>query len=380
MYYYIDKGNIPQGPHSLDELSWLLTSGVITKTTLVAKQGDKQWLPLGNILKQSAYQKSGDELAPQELPAQPKVSASESEYGAVLLLQSMNRKLEQGILRFYQAGIGGSGQTHLKFHSLLTVFDEYLQRAILAFGLLLAILCIVVAVKFDLGNFFWAALAVLPLSFIIQYIVALFASANRRLLQGPPIKLFTLLVPKALTILGTTLSILIVFLGIYLLGSSFSKSLRGGLTLLNYGIFAFCVIIFFTWMTANCEKTLKVELVPPESQNAADYFCNLVRFFGRLLLGMTPLLGLLAAVFLLFLLIYSSAMLLSAKHLIEALALGAASSLLGVLLAVVLLLPIVTHFAYISFVTISELINGFFRLVDTTERIASHGRPEEKQS
>ena len=85
---------------------------------------------------------------------------------------------------------------------------------------------------------------------------------------------------------------------------------------------------------------------------------------------MTPLLGLLAAVFLLFFLMYSSAMLLSAQHLIEALALGAASSVLGVLLAVVLLLPVVTHFTYISFVTISELINGFFRLVDSTQRIA----------
>jgi hypothetical protein len=67
---------------------------------------------------------------------------------------------------------------------------------------------------------------------------------------------------------------------------------------------------------------------------------------------------------------YSSAMLLSAQNLIEALALGAASSVLGVLLAVVLLLPVVTHFTYISFVTISELINGFFRLVDSTQRIA----------
>jgi hypothetical protein len=343
---------------------------VVSRTTLIAKLGDKQWTPLGEVLDEHAVDDARAESRREELPSQPRAATGDSEYGTVLLLQGMNRKFEQGILWFYQAGLGGSGETNLKFQSLLTVFDEYLQRAILAFGLLLAVLCTVVAVKFDLGNFFWAALAVLPLSFILQYLVALFASANRRLLQGPPIKLFTLLVPKALTIVGTTLSILVVFLGIYLLENTFSRSFKGGIAILHCEIFAIVVLIFFTWMTANCEKTLKVQLVAPESQNAADYFCNLIRFFGRLLLGMAPLLGLLAAVFLLFFLMYSSAVLLSAQNLIEALALGAASSVLGVLLAVVLLLPVVTHFTYISFVTISELINGFFRLVDSTQRIA----------
>lgn len=370
MYHYIDKNNTAQGPCSLEELSSLLAKRVLSRTTLIAKLGDKQWTPLGEVLDEYAVDDARVESRREELPSQPSAATGDSEYGTVLLLQGMNRKFEQGILGFYQAGLGGSGQTNVKFQSLLTVFDEYLQRAILAFGLLLAVLCTVVAVKFDLGNFFWAALAVLPVSFILQYIVALFASANRRLLQGPPIKLFTLLVPKALTIVGTTLSVTVVFLGIYLLENTFSRSFKGGMAILHYEIFAIVVLIFFTWMTANCEKTLKVELVAPESQNAADYFCNLIRFFGRLLLGMTPLLGLLAAVFLLFFLLYSSAMLLSAQNLIEALALGAASSVLGVLLAVVLLLPVVTHFTYISFVTISELINGFFRLVDSTQRIA----------
>jgi hypothetical protein len=78
----------------------------------------------------------------------------------------------------------------------------------------------------------------------------------------------------------------------------------------------------------------------------------------------------LSAVFLLFFLVYSSVRLLSAQNLIEALPLSAASSALGVLLAVVLLLPVVTHFTYISFVTVAELINGFFRVVDSTQRIA----------
>ena len=370
MYHYIDKNNTAQGSCSLEELSSLLAKRVLSRTTLIAKLGDKQWTPLGEVLDEHAVDDARVESRREELPSQPSAATGDSEYGTVLLLQGMNRKFEQSILWFYQAGLGGSGQTNVKFQSLLTVFDEYLQRAILAFGLLLALLCTVVAVKFDLGNFFGAALAVLPLSFILQYIVALFASANRRLLQGPPIKLFTLLVPKALTTVGTTLSVAVVFLGIYLLESTFSRSFKGGMAILHYEIFAIVVLIFFTWMTANCEKTLKVELVAPESQNAADYFCNLIRFFGRLLLGMTPLLGLLAAVFLLFFLMYSSAMLLSAQNLIEALALGAASSVLGVLLAVVLLLPVVTHFTYISFVTISELINGFFRLVDSTQRIA----------
>ena len=370
MYHYIDKNNTAQGPCSLEELSSQLAKRVVSRTTLIAKLGDKQWTSLGEVLDEHAVDDSRVESRREELPSQPSAATGDSEYGTVLLLQGMNRKFEQSILWFYQGGLGGSGQTNVKFQSLLTVFDEYLQRAILAFGLLLAVLCTVVAVKFDLGNFFWAALAVLPVSFILQYIVALFASANRRLLQGPPIKLFTLLVPKALTIVGTTLSVAVVFLGIYLLENTFSRSFKGGMAILHYEIFAIVVLIFFTWMTANCEKTLKVELVAPESQNAADDFCNLIRFFGRLLLGMTPLLGLLAAVFLLFFLMYSSAMLLSAQHLIEALALGAASSVLGVLLAVVLLLPVVTHFTYISFVTISELINGFFRLVDSTQRIA----------
>ena len=134
MYHYIDKNNTAQGPCSLEELSSLLAKRVLSRTTLIAKLGDKQWTPLGEVLDKHAVDDARVESRREELPSQPSAATGDSEYGTVLLLQGMNRKFEQSILWFYQAGLGGSGQTNVKFQSLLTVFDEYLQRAILAYN------------------------------------------------------------------------------------------------------------------------------------------------------------------------------------------------------------------------------------------------------
>ncbi len=49
-YYYLNNKNVPQGPHSLTELTEMMTDGRLNPTTLVATKGANSWEPLGTVL------------------------------------------------------------------------------------------------------------------------------------------------------------------------------------------------------------------------------------------------------------------------------------------------------------------------------------------
>ncbi len=49
-YYYLNAGNEPQGPYSLDQLAGMMASGRINPTTLIACKGAASWEPLGTVL------------------------------------------------------------------------------------------------------------------------------------------------------------------------------------------------------------------------------------------------------------------------------------------------------------------------------------------
>jgi|GEM_PF-4662676 len=53
-YYYLDAGNQMQGPLPLESLHSLLEAGTISLTTLAIQSGSQQWLPIREILKESA--------------------------------------------------------------------------------------------------------------------------------------------------------------------------------------------------------------------------------------------------------------------------------------------------------------------------------------
>ncbi len=63
-YYYLNVQNVPQGPHSLDQLAELMASGKVNPTTLVACKGGTSWEPLGSVL-------SRENIATPELHLQP---------------------------------------------------------------------------------------------------------------------------------------------------------------------------------------------------------------------------------------------------------------------------------------------------------------------
>lgn len=49
-YYYLNEKREPQGPHTLDELRALLTTGKLNESTLAAAQGGSGWVPLAELL------------------------------------------------------------------------------------------------------------------------------------------------------------------------------------------------------------------------------------------------------------------------------------------------------------------------------------------
>jgi hypothetical protein len=130
------------------------------------------------------------------------------------------------------------------------------------------------------------------------------------------------------------------------------------------------VSFFVAWICANCRSMLNVEFVSESEQNAFDYFCNLLRFLLRALLACVPLATLICALVSLAAIFILGSQLLQADNWLEISILGLGGTLAGTLLLATFLLPITAHFTYISLVSISELVSGFFRLVDSAQSSA----------
>ena len=113
--------------------------------------------------------------------------------------------------------------------------------------------------------------------------------------------------------------------------------------------------------------------IATSEQNAADYFANLVRLLGRFLFALTPLIGALASVSMIFLLLSIGGQLLTneGQDLKLQFVGGAIFATAGFTLGMVFLLPLIAHFVYISIVTISEIVTAFFRMVHYNGRMAA---------
>ncbi len=73
-YYYLNSRNEPQGPHSLDELTSLMSEGRINPTTLVACKGATSWEPLGNILSRENIEPPVVTVSPGQIGTCPSCS------------------------------------------------------------------------------------------------------------------------------------------------------------------------------------------------------------------------------------------------------------------------------------------------------------------
>lgn len=363
MYHYLDLSKKPQGPFSIDQLRDLETKGIITSETLVASAGDSRWRPWREI--------SGGPSPVSPVGNSPQHSPVEgSPYSN--LIEALNRRLESAVVRIYEKWPGPGATVRTEFDRLLAFWNYVLQIGILVAGLLAAILLIIAAVKLDSTYLVLFGLAAVPAFFVLQYVVSLFAAANIRLLNGPTITLFSMVLPKAFVVIGTVASILWGLVGGIFTINAFANSLSGGVSMLGTWLSTLFVAVFACWLAARCSDALNVRSVPTHEQNAADYFANLVRLLGRFLLALTPLIGAIATISLIVLLLGIGGQLLGneQQNVMFQFMGGAILATAGFTLGLVFLLPLIAHFTYISIVTLSEIVTAFFRLVHDNSRMA----------
>ena len=363
MYHYLDSSSKPQGPFTLDQLLHLEAKGVITSQTLVASVGDSQWRSWREVLGASPTT-SADRVPRQQ------VADGNSD---TTMLGSLNKRLESIVMGLYERWPAAGAAVRPEFDRFLGFLNHVLQMGILVAGALAAILLIVAAVKLDSTYLVLFGLATIPAFFVFQYVVSLFATANIRLLNGPTITLFTMVLPKAFVVVATVASILLGLGGGVLTIMAFAKSLSGGLSMLGVWLGTIFVGVFACWIAARCSEALNVRAIATSEQNAADYFANLVRLLCRFLLALTPLIGALASVSMIFLLLSIGGQLLTneGQDLKLQFVGGAIFATAGFTLGMVFLLPLIAHFVYISIVTISEIVTAFFRMVHDNGRMAA---------
>ena len=370
MYHYIDKNSQAQGPVSLEQLEALQTAGLVQPTTLVAKPGDPEWIPLQRLFAQTSYgrfAKSSLETkhTPQNAATSPSTVHPQGNYNAAFegLLKSI-------YIRPAPANDPEGRSAKAFLHSTLAIINSILQVVILIVGAVVVLLLLGLAVRFEKAQLFFAAIGFLPVAFLFQYVVASFAATNIKLIDGPPIKLLTPLIPNILVVLGTlawlTIAVLLFVWPIFWPARSLDAMLH---SLVLAGI-AIGVSFFVAWLCANCRSMLNVEFVSESEQNAFDYFSNLLRFLLRALLACVPLATLICALVSLAAIFILGGQLLQADDWLEISLLGLGGTLAGTLLLATFLLPITAHFSYISLVSLSELVSGFFRLVDSAQASA----------
>jgi len=364
MYHYLDSSKKPQGPFSIDQLRDLEAKGLITSETLVASAGDSKWRPWREISGRP-FSMSSVGNAPEE------TVADRSSYAS--LVESLNQKLESTVIRVYEKWPGPGVSVRAEFDRLLAFWNFVLQLGVLVAGALAAILFVIAAIRLDNTYLVLVGLAAVPAFFVLQYVVSLFAAANIRLLNGPTIMLFSMVLPKAFLIVGSVVSMLWGLVGGVLTVTAFSNSLSGGISMLGTWLATLFVAIFACWLAARSCDALNVRSVPASEQNAADYFANLIRLLGRFLLALTPLIGALATISLIVLLLGIGGQLLSddQQSIVFQFMSGAILATASFTLGLVFLLPLIAHFTYISIVTLSEMVTAFFRLVHDNSRMVA---------
>lgn len=375
MYHYIDSNNQPQGPYSLDELRRLADRRVLTMSTLVATVGAASWSPLGTVLSAERSPKA----TPPSIPA-VQSGDDDEEYGTIPALAKINQWFDRRIARIYEWGTPNDQSATKRFRKILTTLNQILQVTILVCGAFFAVLCGIAGTKLDNGWFFLPAVAALPAAFIFQFLVALFASANTRLLSGPPIRLYTFIIQKTITLIGTLLLVGLAGFGIWWpTVQGFSRSAAEGFSALGICIGVITSLAFITWLSANSQTVLNVQPISGSEQNAADYFSNLVRFFGRFLLALTPLCGVVCSIILLLLLCLLGTTLFSSNGgLGLMMAIGVIGFPLAILFLLAVLLPVIAHFSYVFIVTTAEIVSAFFRLVESSQKTADCAEKQSK--
>jgi hypothetical protein len=375
-YYYEDADQQSAGPFTAEELVRLKAVNALSDDSMIIRSGTNRWITYGEAADQDSF---------------PSVSASGP---AERLNQRLNRMYERidGLLDLLLAWPHvqppkrrEACRRHLRFLNNLG------QAGLLMIGIAAALITTLVSLHFDLSQGVIAGSLLFPGTFVVMYLSQLFSEANLRLAFGAPIHLFSPLVPRLITLSACLLAVVLLIGGLVTLWNTFERTFLGGIGGL-LGLLG--VVAFFghlAWISGHAAEVMQVSFVGKNEQSSADYVCNLTRFAGRLLLLLLPVstctgvIVLLAggSVLLLQFGISSPLMLWRAVDEIGSLALlpvQQSLQILGVgalafsspllMLGTPVLGHIVGHFAYLLLTLWAEIGHGFFRAVDSLQKIS----------
>ncbi len=362
-YHYLDANQQPVGPHSVKELEKLLRDGVITPQTLVAAEGGKEWVPFSKV-----------RVASRE-PSPSPAADSHDEFGYNDLLSRINRTFDRSLMGFYQRFPNLMNQEPVAaLRRYLTQLNQWGLWGVVVAGGLGFLSMIYLAIKSDETMFFIWGVALLPATFVVQFLLSLMTSANLKLTFGEPVPLASRLIPRTLTLAATLALLAILTYGGWGLIEVFKFSFMAGLAGLVTWITGMSAALYCGWLAARSEEVLGVQIRDQETQTAADYMFSVIRYVGRFFLALLPLLmAVCSATFIVNLLIGLARVMSSTEgsggdfiafrffRMLDGLSPFAFGAVL---------LPILGHIAYVFLVATSEMGAAFFRLVENSRRIA----------
>lgn len=294
------------------------------------------------------------------------------EFGEDRLLSRMNRRLSYLMQSLSIIPSHWESEPSVPFKLHLARVNSLALTVLMLGGVAAGILVMILAIKTDTSWMFFTGVGIIPGVFLFQYILSLFCSANLNLSFGPPIQLVSRLVPEVLTVVGILGVVYVIVMGVIATISGFENSLQIGLTLTVLFITSALVAGTNAWVAANSERLLNLSVEPNEQQGPADYVFSLVLYLGRYWLILVPYHFLAAMLLGAFLVIYVGISQLVGKSSgLEFLDFAIVWGGLGVAqVGWIVSLPIISHFAYLLFVSLADIGVAFFHLVKGNDKIA----------
>lgn len=373
-YFYADENKRPHGPFTLEALRRLAEQGEVRGDTYVIREGESQWRTWVSLAADPG--RGGGEAAEDD---------EEVDHGWVERANAWFAGFYSTLSRF-PASWAGARRRRLRGYVVRG--NRMVSLLILGLGLAAVGYGVDEAVKQRSTGLVFASLLAVPLAFVLQHVVSLFNEANLKLAFGEPIVLVSRMVPKIVTLGAVVAAAAWLIVGTVitfkLCGLSFLYGL-GGLALTGSQM---VLLLHIAWLAGSPEH-LGIVGPPDGHQGAADYLCNLVRFFGRLLLTLVPVqvvagtLG--AGVFALLVHSVGDPMAEAMQHggplpsvgplgttelaIMAFMFFGTGGpTLLGFLGPV--MAPVFSHVAYLFAVSLAEFGSGFFRLVENVRLLA----------
>jgi len=116
-WYYADVKNQPKGPHSCEELSWLVTAGIVTSETLVTKEGETVWRKYSEISRSTPPpipDSSKSPYFPSPLSAETPIMEAQGDGGTLqLFAEKVCIRRKSGFVSFFTYGLKGDKDIYL---------------------------------------------------------------------------------------------------------------------------------------------------------------------------------------------------------------------------------------------------------------------------